>query len=114
MITTKLPHIKKEDTIVLYGFQMCIENDTEEIEGNTTRFSAFSGYKMLIQETARKSFKRYIKALETLINDHKDLIKKMITAVCLQEGLIDKNIEAVYNEAMKQLKAHLKKETEML
>ena len=32
MITTKLPHIKKEDTIVLYGFQMCIENDTEEIE----------------------------------------------------------------------------------
>ncbi len=32
MITTKLPHIKKEDAIVLYGFQMCIENDTEEIE----------------------------------------------------------------------------------
>ena len=32
MITTKLPHIKKEDTIVLYCFQMCIENDTEEIE----------------------------------------------------------------------------------
>lgn len=23
---------KKEDTIVLYAFQMCIENDTEEIE----------------------------------------------------------------------------------
>ena len=23
---------KKEDTIVLYGFQMCIENDTQEIE----------------------------------------------------------------------------------
>lgn len=32
MITTKLPHIKKEDSIVLYGFQMCIENDTEKIE----------------------------------------------------------------------------------
>ncbi len=32
MITTKLPHIKKEDTIVLYGFQMCIENDTERFE----------------------------------------------------------------------------------
>ena len=27
-----MPHIKKEDTIVLYGFQMCIENDTQEIE----------------------------------------------------------------------------------
>ncbi len=85
-----------------------------EIEGNWTKFSAFSGYKILIQETARKSFKRYIKALETLINDHKDLIKKMITAVGLQEGLVDKNIEAVYNEAMKQLEAHLKKETEVL
>ena len=32
MITTKLSHIKKEDTIVLYCFQMCVENDTEEIE----------------------------------------------------------------------------------
>ncbi len=85
-----------------------------EIEGNTTCFSAFSGYKILIQETARKSFKRYIKALETLINDHKDLIKKMITAVGLQEGLVEENIEAVYNEAMEALEAHLKKETEVL
>lgn len=85
-----------------------------EIEGNSIRFSAFSGYKILIQETTRKSFKGYIKALTTLINDHKDLIKKMITAVGLQEGLIDKNIEAVYNETMKQLEAHLKKETEVL
>lgn len=24
--------MEKEDTIVLYGFQMCVENDTEEIE----------------------------------------------------------------------------------
>jgi hypothetical protein len=38
----------------------------------------------------------------------------MITAVGLQEGLVDKNIEAVYNEAMEQLEAHLKKETEVL
>lgn len=34
MITTKLPHIKKEDTIVLYGFKMCIENDTERLENS--------------------------------------------------------------------------------
>ena len=32
MITTKLPYIKKEDTVVLYAFEMCIENDTDEIE----------------------------------------------------------------------------------
>lgn len=32
MITNKMPHVKKEDTVVLYGFQMCIENDTQEIE----------------------------------------------------------------------------------
>lgn len=85
-----------------------------EIEGNSITFKAFSGYKMLIQETTRKSFKGYIKALTTLINEHKDLIKKMITAVGLQEGLIEKDIEVVYNEAMKQLEAHLKKETEVL
>ena len=85
-----------------------------EIEGNSISFKAFSGYKILIQETTRKSFNGYIKALTTLINDHKDLIKKMITAVGLQEGLVDKNIEAVYNEAMEQLEAHLKKETEVL
>ena len=85
-----------------------------EIKGETVSFRAFSGYKFLIQETARKSFKSYIKALTTLINDHKDLIKKMITAVGLQEGLVDENIEAVYNEVMKQLEAHLKKETEVL
>ena len=85
-----------------------------EIEGEKTSFRAFSGYKILIQETTRKSFNGYIKALTTLINDHKDLIKKMITAVGLQEGLVDKNIEAVYNEAMEQLEAHLKKETEVL
>lgn len=34
MITTKLPHIKKEDTIILYGIQMCIENDTERLENS--------------------------------------------------------------------------------
>ena len=85
-----------------------------EIEGNSITFGAFSGYKMLIQETTRKSFKGYIKALTTLINDHKDLIKKMITAVGLQEGLIEKDIEVVYNETMEQLEAHLKKETEVL
>lgn len=85
-----------------------------EIEGNSISFKAFSGYKMLIQETTRKSFNGYIKALTTLINDHKDLIKKMITAVCLQEGLVEEKIEVVYNEAMKQLEAHLKKETEAL
>lgn len=85
-----------------------------EIEGNTASFGAFSGYKTLIQETTRKSFNGYIKALTTLINDHKDLIKKMITAVGLQEGLVEKDIEEVYNKAMEQLKAHLKKETEVL
>ena len=85
-----------------------------EIEGNSITFGAFSGYKTLIQETTRKSFKGYIKALTTLINDHKDLIRKMITAVGLQEGLIEKDIEMVYNKAMKQLEAHLKKETEVL
>lgn len=85
-----------------------------EIEGNIISFEAFSGYKMLIQETTRKSFNGYIKALTTLINDHKDLIKKMITAVGLQEGLVEKEIEAVYNETMKQLETHLKKETGVL
>ena len=85
-----------------------------EIEGNTTSFGAFSGYKILIQETTRKSFNGYIKALTTLINDHKDLIKKMITAVGLQEGLVEENIEVVYNETMEQLETHLKKETEVL
>ena len=34
MITTKLPHINKEDAIVLYGFEMCIENDTERLENS--------------------------------------------------------------------------------
>jgi hypothetical protein len=85
-----------------------------EIEGNSITFGAFSGYKTLIQETTRKSFNGYIKALTTLINDHKDLIKKMITAVGLQEGLVEKDIEKVYNKAMEQLEAHLKKETEVL
>ncbi|MDD2492962.1 MAG: hypothetical protein PHY83_03375 [Bacilli bacterium] len=85
-----------------------------EIEGKITSFKAFSGYKILIQETTRKSFNGYIKALTTLINDHKDLIKKMITAVGLQEGLVEENIEVVYNETMEQLETHLKKETEVL
>ena len=85
-----------------------------EIEGNSITFGAFSGYKTLIQETTRKSFNGYIKALTTLINDHKDLIKKMITAVGLQEGLVEENIDVVYNETMEQLETHLKKETEVL
>lgn len=87
-----------------------------EIEGNSITFKAFSGYKTLIQETTRKSFNGYIKALTTLVNNdnYKNLIKKMITAVGLQEGLVEENIEMVYNEAMKQLEAHLKKETEVL
>ncbi len=38
----------------------------------------------------------------------------MITAVGLQEGLVEENIEVVYNETMEQLEAHLKKETEVL
>lgn len=65
---------------------------------NLRKFAFHHGYKILIQETTRKSFNGYIKALTTLINDHKDLIKTMITAVGLQEGLVDKNIEAVYND----------------
>ena len=38
----------------------------------------------------------------------------MITAGGLQEGLVEENIEVVYNEMMEQLETHLKKETEVL
>lgn len=38
----------------------------------------------------------------------------MITAVSLQEGLVEEIIEVVYNETMEQLETHLKKETEVL
>jgi len=32
MITTKLKHISKEDTVVMYAFEMLVETNEEELE----------------------------------------------------------------------------------
>jgi len=83
-----------------------------EIENGMVSFSAFSGYRQIIHEVARKSYKGYEKALEVLLNEKEQLIRNMITAVGLQEGLVMANIEEVIKETLTALKDHQRVVTE--
>jgi hypothetical protein len=83
MITTKLPHIKKEDTIVLYGFQICIENDTQEIEDVIELEEIIAGatdeiidnFESLSNEQKTVTILRINTLLETYNNGHNVQIK---------------------------------------
>jgi len=79
------------------------------IDGQVSSFGAFSGFKYLIRETKRKSYKAYIGSLKLLIESYEYLIKNMIIMVCKQEEIEESKVDGIFNETMKQLKDHLKK-----
>lgn len=82
------------------------------IEGNTTMFGAFTGYRNCIHEVKRKSNKAYIEAVRKAKEEDSLLIQNMAKFTCIEQGFteeadglvkrifegIEKHYEVITNE----------------